>query len=53
MRVYATVLGQPTDEARDGETARLLDDVAAEAATPQVVPAGSLTGVVTTKSAPP
>lgn len=49
VRVYATVLGQPTDEARDGETARLLNDVAAEAAAPQVVPAGSLTGVVTTK----
>ncbi|MGB4778967.1 D-alanyl-D-alanine carboxypeptidase, partial [Microbacterium sp.] len=48
VRVYATVLGQPTDEARDGETARLLNDLAAQVAVPQILPAGARAGVVTT-----
>lgn len=48
VRVYATVLGQPSDEARDGETARLLTDVAAEVSAPLVLPAGTVTGVVST-----
>ncbi|MFT3797542.1 D-alanyl-D-alanine carboxypeptidase [Microbacterium sp.] len=48
VRVYAATLAQPTDEARASETARLLDAVAAEVATPQVLPAGTLAGTVTT-----
>ena len=48
MRVYATVLGQPTDARRDGETEKLLDQAAAEVAVPQTLPAGTVAGVVTT-----
>lgn len=48
VRVYAVALGQPTDEARDAETARLLSDVAAEASQPTVLPAGTVAGTVTT-----
>lgn len=48
VRVYATALAQSTDEARDGETARLLSDVAAEVAQPRVLPAGTVAGVATT-----
>lgn len=48
VRVYATALAQSSDEARDGETARLLADVAAEVAQPRVLPAGTVAGVVST-----
>lgn len=48
VRVSATALGQPTGEARDQETARLLAAVAAEVSTPHVLPAGTLAGVVST-----
>lgn len=48
VRVYATALGQPTGEARDQETARLLTEVAAEVSTPKTMPAGTLAGVVST-----
>lgn len=48
VRVYATALGQSSDEARDQETARLLADVAAEVAVPRTLPAGTLAGVVST-----
>ncbi|RLK46668.1 D-alanyl-D-alanine carboxypeptidase [Microbacterium telephonicum] len=48
VRVFATALGQPDDAARDGETQRLLDAVAAEVAAPPVMPAGTRIGVVTT-----
>jgi len=48
VRAYAVALGQPTDEARDGETARMLSEVAAEASQPTVLPAGTVAGIVTT-----
>ena len=48
VRVYATALGQPTAEARDQETARLLSEVTAEVSTPLTLPAGTLAGVVST-----
>lgn len=48
VRAYAVALMQPTDEARDGETARLLAEVIAEASTPRVLPAGTLAGTVST-----
>lgn len=48
VRVYATVLGQPTDRLRDGETARLLEAVSAEVAQPAILPAEVVAGVVTT-----
>lgn len=48
VRVYATVLGQPTDALRDGETARLLEAVSAEVAQPAALPAVTVAGVVTT-----
>ncbi|WP_431804517.1 D-alanyl-D-alanine carboxypeptidase [Microbacterium sp. bgisy203] len=48
LRAYAVALGQSTDEARDGETARLLTDVLAEASQPRVLPAGTPAGTVST-----
>ncbi len=48
VRVYATVLGQPTDALRDEETARLLAAVSDEVAQPAVLPADTVAGVVTT-----
>jgi len=48
VRIYAAALGQPSDEDRDQETARLLAEVAAEVSTPRVLPAGTLAGVVST-----
>ena len=48
VRVYATALGQPTAEARDQETARLLSEVTTEVSTPLALPAGTLAGVVST-----
>ena len=45
LRVYAVALGQPSDEARDTETARLLTGVAAEASAPTVLAAGTVAGV--------
>lgn len=49
VRIFATVLGQRDDAARDGETARLLTDVAAELSKPITVPAGTLVGTVATQ----
>lgn len=49
LRVYAVALGQPSDEARDTETARLLTDVATEASAPTVLAAGTVAGTVTTE----
>src|SRR5690606_10256109 len=48
VRVYATVLGQPTDRLRDAETARLLQAVSDEVAQPAILPAEIVAGVVTT-----
>jgi len=48
VRVYALVLGQPDDASRDGETARLLTDVAAEVSQVHTVPAGTVAGVAST-----
>ena len=48
VRAYAVTLTQPTDEARDAETARLLAEVGAEASQPRVLPAGTLAGTVST-----
>lgn len=48
VRVYAAVLGQPSGESRDGETARLLTEVAAEVAAPTILPAGTVAGVIST-----
>ena len=48
VRVFAVSLDQADDEARDGETRRLLGAVAAEASTPTVLPAGTIAGRVTT-----
>ncbi|MBG0718537.1 D-alanyl-D-alanine carboxypeptidase [Microbacterium sp. 2C] len=48
VRAYAVTLTQPTDEARDAETARLLAEVGAEASVPRVLPAGTLAGTVST-----
>ena len=47
VRAYATALGQPSDEARDTETARLLDAVLAEVSQPRILPAGTVVGTVT------
>ena len=49
VRVYAVALAQPDDAARDSETARLLNEVAAEASVPTTLPTGTLVGTVTTK----
>ncbi|WP_292836516.1 D-alanyl-D-alanine carboxypeptidase [Microbacterium sp.] len=49
IRVIAGVLGQPNDALRDSETARLLDQVLAEVAQAQTLPAGTVAGVVTTR----
>lgn len=49
VRVYAVALGQPSDAARDAETARLLTEVAAEASRLTVLPAGTVIGSVTTR----
>ncbi len=49
VRVTAAALGQPTDALRDSETARLLDQVIAEVSQPQILPAGTVAGVVTTR----
>lgn len=49
VRVTATALGQPSDALRDSETARLLDQVIAEVSQPQILPAGTVAGVVTTR----
>ncbi|GAA3031628.1 hypothetical protein GCM10010462_18230 [Microbacterium dextranolyticum] len=49
VRAYAVTLGQASHEERNTQTARLLDEVAAEASQPRLVPAGTLAGVVTTK----
>lgn len=48
LRVYGAVLGETTDALRDGETARLLSDVAAELAQPATLAAGTLVGTVET-----
>ena len=48
VRAYAVTLTQPSDEARDAETARLLAEVGAEASVPRVLPAGTLAGTVST-----
>lgn len=48
VRVYAVALGQGDDEARDAETARLLDAVATEASVPTVLSTGAIVGTVTT-----
>ena len=48
VRLYATVIGQPTSALRTSETARLLDEVAAEVAAPAVLPGGTVVGTVTT-----
>lgn len=49
VRVTAAVLGQPSDTLRDSETARLLDQAIAEVSQPQVLPAGTVAGIVTTR----
>lgn len=49
VRVFAVVLGQPDDASRDGETTRLLTDVAAEVSQPVVLPEGTVVGSVATK----
>lgn len=48
VRAYAVTLGQPSDEARAAETARLLTEVSAEASQPVVLPAGTVAGTVST-----
>ncbi|WP_336631891.1 MULTISPECIES: D-alanyl-D-alanine carboxypeptidase family protein [unclassified Microbacterium] len=48
VRAYAVTLTQGSRSDRDGETARLLAEVTAEASQPRVLPAGTLAGVVTT-----
>ncbi|MGV9193886.1 D-alanyl-D-alanine carboxypeptidase [Microbacterium sp. MC2] len=48
VRLYAAVLGQPTDELRDSESARLLAQLAAEVSVPAELPAGTLAGTVST-----
>lgn len=48
VRLYAAVLGQPTDELRDGESARLLDELAAEVSVPAVLAEGTVAGTVST-----
>lgn len=48
VRVYAVVLGQPTDALRGGETKRLLNAVAKQVSKPQVLPAGTVAGTVET-----
>ncbi|MFT4051170.1 MAG: D-alanyl-D-alanine carboxypeptidase [Microbacterium sp.] len=47
LTVYATVLNQSSDEARDTETARLLTEVAAEASVLQTLAAGTIVGTIT------
>jgi D-alanyl-D-alanine carboxypeptidase (penicillin-binding protein 5/6) len=48
VRVYAVVLGQPSEALRAEETADLLDRIAEEATVPQTLPAGTTVAVVTT-----
>lgn len=48
VRLYATVLGQPSDALRDQESARLLDALAAEVSRPAVLAAGTVAGTVST-----
>ena len=48
ITLYATVTGQPDDDARDGEARRLLDALEAEASTPHTVPAGTVVGSAAT-----
>jgi len=48
VRVYAVVVGQPTEQLRADETAELLDQIAAEASVPQTIAAGTRVGTVTT-----
>jgi len=48
VRLYAAVLGQPTDALRDGETERLLTELTAEVSQQAVLPAGTVAGVVST-----
>ncbi|WP_425838611.1 D-alanyl-D-alanine carboxypeptidase family protein [Microbacterium sp. PA5] len=48
VRVYAAVVGQPTEQLRADETAALLDQIAAEASVRQTIPAGTRVGSVTT-----
>jgi len=48
VRVYAAVVGQPTESLRADETAELLDQIAAEASVPQTIAAGTTVGTVTT-----
>ncbi len=48
VRLYAAVLGQPTDALRDSESERLLDALAAEVSVPAVLPAGTVAGTVST-----
>lgn len=42
--IFASVAGQPTNDARAGEAERLLGDLADEAAAPTVLPAGTVVG---------
>lgn len=48
VRVYAVVVGQPTETLRADETAELLDQIAEEAVVRQTVAAGTVVGEVTT-----
>jgi serine-type D-Ala-D-Ala carboxypeptidase (penicillin-binding protein 5/6) len=48
VTLYASVTGQPTDELRVEEAADLLDQVAADAATPSTLEAGTIVANVTT-----
>lgn len=48
VRLYAAVIGQIDDDMRDGESARLLDALAAEVSQPAVLPTGTLVGRVST-----
>ncbi len=48
VRLYAAVLGQPTDALRDSESARLLEQLAAEVSVPATLPAGTVAGTVST-----
>ena len=48
VRVYAVVLGQPTEDLRASRTQDLLDQIAAEATVPQVLAAGTTVATVTT-----
>ncbi|WP_434968616.1 D-alanyl-D-alanine carboxypeptidase family protein [Microbacterium sp. bgisy207] len=48
VRMYATVLAQPTDEERDSAARSLLAQLEAELTTPYVVPAGTVVGTIQT-----